>query len=993
MKKVLTFISLLLSFTSFSQLLLENISDQRVGKGGGFEPIELSDLVSDPDAVFWEASFLGPKEPDTRPEWQVIPSDFAFEMNITARISSKGVATSGADDLLVVVDASGEVRGVASAILVGDDWLYFLTAYSNKNSEILYYQFFDDSFDQLLTSAQTLSFVSNGVAGQPDNPVVLDMEIISQVIEGTVLLLSLVDTSFVGTERLSLIVRSLSDPTKFETDTIGFTVVDDFTPLLDSIPGQVVNFEGIFESFDLDDFAVLSDTDSIHFVSNGQADLTVSIDPENVVTITKPQGWFGEEFITFTIVDVTSNAFSSSQEVAFKGKPQDQAPRLSTIPHQTNGIRGSFETIELASFVTTQNPDAIQFSYEFITDSASEVPTWEVNQSDFQFDMSLTTKVTALGTSLIGPDHILSAYSQSDTTLIGVASPVEVGDDWFFFMSINNNSDQDSVFFRYYDDDSKRILPVFETLKFVSNEILGDPIDPIELKAGYIIIEINEENDAVFETYPSSWLGSELVRFTVTDTSTTQQLSDSDTVTFQILNITPPRLTDIPDQAILEGDSFNTIDLSQYLEGLTTDQVTWFVEGADTLSPALNGNIVTLRTSTDDYFGSETLTIRVVSKENEDLSDFEEISFTVHSGNDQPVITSEAVLSASVGALYSYEINAIDVDNEGLDFVISDLPDWLFFVKGVKSSTLLGIPQEVDVGSYNISISVSDGDAVVTQEFIILVSIEFARLLPIENQLVEEGGSFKSIDLGSFLDAEGGLAVSWEVSGGGQNLIPTISADSVLSVAITDENWFGSETLTLSLFNSINSDLLDKEEIFYRVINVNDEPTFTSEAPFVGFAGESYEAILRVEDMDGDELDFSVSELPTWLSTIKSANSIVFFGIPSNSDAGDNQVAFQVSDGTVTLFKDFVISVVPVLGFDEKEEIELYPNPTSDFLYFTNKESISVQLFQLDGKLIMNKELKPSDFIDLRELSEGVFFIEMQDEKGNFRTRLIKKVH
>ena len=144
MKKVLTFISLLLSFTSFSQLLLENISDQRVGKGGGFEPIELSDLVSDPDAVFWEASFLGPKEPDTRPEWQVIPSDFAFEMNITARISSKGVATSGADDLLVVVDASGEVRGVASAILVGDDWLYFLTAYSNKNSEILYYQFFDD---------------------------------------------------------------------------------------------------------------------------------------------------------------------------------------------------------------------------------------------------------------------------------------------------------------------------------------------------------------------------------------------------------------------------------------------------------------------------------------------------------------------------------------------------------------------------------------------------------------------------------------------------------------------------------------------------------------------------------------------------------------------------------------------------------------------------------------------------------------------------------
>jgi len=910
MKKILTFISLIAAFGCFSQLFSGNISDQKIGIGGAFEPIELGDFASDPDAVFWEALFVVPETTAARPEWSVVPSNFAFEMNITARINSKGVTTSGANDLLAVVDAAGEIRGVASAIEVGDEWLYFMTAFSNSNTETLYYRFFDQSIEQVLNANQTLSFVSNGVAGQPDDPVVLEMEIISQSIDGTVLSLTLVDTSFLGTERLAITARLLSDPTQFETDTIKLTVVDDFTPLLNSIADQVVNFEEPFDSFDLDDFAVLSDADPVQYVASGQADLTISIDAENVVTIAKPQDWFGEEIITFTIIDVSSNAFSSSQEVSFTGKPQDQAPSITSIPAQTNGTGGTFETIDLNAFVTSQNPDAIRWSYSFVTDSVSAIPDWQVNQSDFQFDMSLTTSVTALGITLSGADHLLSAYSQSDSTLVGVASPIEVGDDWFFFMTINNNNDEDSVFFRVYDSGSERVLPVFETLNFVSNEVLGDPIDPFNLTAGYITIEINAENEAVFETYPSSWLGSELVRFTATDTATSQQLSDSDTVTFQILNITPPRLTDIPDQAIFEGDSFNAIDLSLYLEDLTTDQVTWFIEGADTLSPVLTGNTIRISTPSENYFGSETLTVRVVSNENGDLSDFEQIFFTVQNVNDVPLITSDAILSTSVGELYSYEISVTDIDDEEVEFAISGVPDWLFFVEGATSATLLGIPEEGDVGSYNISISVSDGDALVTQDFVISVSIEFARLLPIENQLIEEGSIFQSLDLGSFLDIEGSLAVTWEVAGGGQNLVPSISADSMLSVAINDENWFGSETLTLSLINVANSEVLDVATIRYEVQNVNDEPVFVSSPVLSTFASSAYESILNVEDLDGDELTFTVSTLPGWLSALSEGSSLILFGTPTAANVGLDEVSVSASDGTVSIPFEFTIEVL-----------------------------------------------------------------------------------
>jgi beta-glucanase (GH16 family) len=78
------------------------------------------------------------------------------------------------------------------------------------------------------------------------------------------------------------------------------------------------------------------------------------------------------------------------------------------------------------------------------------------------------------------------------------------------------------------------------------------------------------------------------------------------------------------------------------------------------------------------------------------------------------------------------------------------------------------------------------------------------------------------------------------------------------------------------------------------------------------------------------------------------------------------------------------------LSLDEviniEDEIKIYPNPTNEKLYieFVRNDKFSISLLDSKGILILDKKLDlKNEEIDLSELSQGVYFLKINNEQGN----------
>ncbi|SRX72375.1 T9SS type A sorting domain-containing protein [Aequorivita antarctica] len=77
------------------------------------------------------------------------------------------------------------------------------------------------------------------------------------------------------------------------------------------------------------------------------------------------------------------------------------------------------------------------------------------------------------------------------------------------------------------------------------------------------------------------------------------------------------------------------------------------------------------------------------------------------------------------------------------------------------------------------------------------------------------------------------------------------------------------------------------------------------------------------------------------------------------------------------------------LGLTDLEStiINLYPNPTRNIIFLNSKnttENLKVKIFNLEGKLLSNQNIAFKEvFIDVSNLSSGMYFLNIEDENGN----------
>lgn len=189
--------------------IIGNIPDQITGFQGTFNSFDLDSYLTelDGDSVTWRYTVLPPDSTDTSPQWSVNPAEFELTMTMIAKVTSVGLDKDSSHHVLAAWSGS-QLRGVSRAIRVGNEWMYFLTIYSNSNNDPLRFTFFDADKEKIYPVKQRFSFVINGSIGTVGAPYQFEAGfVVLGIDQSNVLTTSISDNSWSGSESVRFYVQ------------------------------------------------------------------------------------------------------------------------------------------------------------------------------------------------------------------------------------------------------------------------------------------------------------------------------------------------------------------------------------------------------------------------------------------------------------------------------------------------------------------------------------------------------------------------------------------------------------------------------------------------------------------------------------------------------------------------------------------------------------------------------------------------------------------
>ena len=222
---------------------------------------------------------------------------------------------------------------------------------------------------------------------------------------------------------------------------------------------------------------------------------------------------------------------------------------------------------------------------------------------------------------------------------------------------------------------------------------------------------------------------------------------------------------------------------------------------------------------------------------------------------------------------------------------------------------------------------------------------------------------------------------------------------------------FASSPIIMNLENAAVGEVVNGLYITnatYTYLSMRDGDQFAKK--FGGATGEdpdyyflTFKAFLNGQ-LSADSVDFYLADFrATGTADDYIVNTWEFVDLTSLGAADSLQINVSSSDegqfgiNTPTYFCiDNVTTSDGVVSADDifKENLfEIYPNPTSDFIFIENKEMelYEVVIFDTFGKSIYNNTFSNhNEQISLSHLSKGIYFVEIRTEDRNGTQRIIK---
>ncbi len=360
--------------------------------------------------------------------------------------------------------------------------------------------------------------------------------------------------------------------------------------------------------------------------------------------------------------------------------------------------------------------------------------------------------------------------------------------------------------------------------------------------------------------------------------------SDTQTWTISVTNINDaPNITSSPVTIVLEDQAYeydveaNDVDVGDALSYSLT-------VAPDNMSIDSFGLIEW--TPNDEDVGEHNIFVKV--EDTNGASDTQSYTITVQNVNDAPVIHEQTLPEAEEDTVYSFFVEAHDIDDDPLVYTLTEKPSGMSI--DTNSGEISWTPTNGQVGRHNVTVKVNDGNGGTdnrTWNLTVMNVNDAPEIISDPVTVVEEDSSYlynlKTVDIDgddlefSLKKAPSGMGIDIET--GSLNWTPENEdvGEHFVTVEVTDGNGSVMQSFELT------------------VNNVNDAPLITSEPQ--KNATEDSEYVYDVEgiDVDDDELIYSLSEKPTGM-TIEQSSGVISW-VPSDSDVGEHSVKVRCIDG------------------------------------------------------------------------------------------------
>jgi hypothetical protein len=265
--------------------------------------------------------------------------------------------------------------------------------------------------------------------------------------------------------------------------------------------------------------------------------------------------------------------------------------------------------------------------------------------------------------------------------------------------------------------------------------------------------------------------------------------------------------------------------------------------------------------------------------------------------NKAPTISGSPATTVTEGEAYLFTPVASDPESDALSFSISNKPSWASF--NSRTGTLSGTPNTGSAGLYaGITIAVSDGKLSATLPAFDLTVEAAATVVAGPPKLVSVDVSGSNIVLAWVMEnaiPEGGYDTFIDNVDTGSQYRTTATSVTISGLDLTQAHCFKVE----SRYTNTSEFYASNELCSEAQAEPNNAPVITGTAPSSAAVGASYSFTPTASDADGDTLNFSISNLPSWASFNSQTGSLS--GTPTTADVGTySNIQIAVTDGTDT---------------------------------------------------------------------------------------------
>jgi flagellar hook assembly protein FlgD len=383
-----------------------------------------------------------------------------------------------------------------------------------------------------------------------------------------------------------------------------------------------------------------------------------------------------------------------------------------------------------------------------------------------------------------------------------------------------------------------------------------------------------------------NWFGEEIISFEVSDMA--NRLIDQDEMIVRVTPVNDPPIIQTADFEFNEDDSL-VVDLASYVSDIdnTLEELYYTVSTSENISVepiALNSWTMILRTTEEDWFGSDSIQVTVGDvdiariRNSRSVRARETVSQTFNVNvlpiNDAPELTLPDMVEFNEDESLTYDIAEHLIDVDDTDFVVTFSGNDSIIVSNDGTEFEFSAPENW-FGEETITFTIDDqhSRAIVQDEMIVRVNpINDAPVLSLPEMVEYDEDESFIINMANFLtDIDTDL-----------NLIDISFADPVnseiaqlanqlLFEIIPNENWNGTETLTVTVndepFDQItrntrrNTRDIVTGSFVYSCLPVNDAPEVENLDVIEFNEDESIEIDLHdyVSDVDNDDSDLSLS--------------------------------------------------------------------------------------------------------------------------------------